>query len=158
MDDPLDGSLFGPGQPCFGCAPDHPHGLRLRFERAGDEVRTRYLPHDAVQGPPGLMHGGLVTTLADELAAWAVIALRGKFGFTGSLSGTFHAPVRLGTEVLGTARILRDRRRLIDVEVELRQSEDTVFRGEFRFVVPDRKGAERLLGSVLPEAWERFSR
>ena len=28
----MDGSIFGPGQPCFGCGPDHPIGMRLAFE------------------------------------------------------------------------------------------------------------------------------
>src|SRR5690349_18693415 len=96
---PLDGRLFGAGQSCFGCAPDHPHGFRLAFERVGDEVTTTFMPLATHQGPPGIMHGGLVGTLADEVAAWAVIALLSKFGFTGSFAGKLVKPVRIGKPV-----------------------------------------------------------
>ncbi|MFT3767835.1 MAG: hypothetical protein QM820_20485 [Minicystis sp.] len=66
METPLDPHLFGSGQPCFGCSPEHPIGLRLAFTRRDDEVVTTFVPGEQYQGPPGLMHGGLVTTLADE--------------------------------------------------------------------------------------------
>lgn len=78
----LDGTLFGAEQPCFGCGPVHPFGFRLAFTEEGDELVTRFTPGPHHQVPPGLMHGGLVFTLADELAAWVVIARFGKFGFT----------------------------------------------------------------------------
>ena len=158
MGEPLDGSLFGPGQPCFGCSPEHPHGLRLRFEKEDDAIVTRFVPGDQHQGPPGIMHGGLVATLADELAAWAIIGLRGKFGFTASFSGKFGKPVRIGVELTGVSRIVADRRRLFDVEVELSQRGETAFSGSFRFVVPDKAGAERMIGRPLPDEWSRFSR
>jgi len=34
----------------------------------------------------------------------------------------------------------------------------TTYTGELRFVLLDEKGAERMLGGPLPEAWKRFSR
>ena len=65
----LDGHLFGADQPCFGCGPNHPWGFHLAFERDGEAVVTRFVPGDRYQGPPGIMHGGLVMTLADEVGA-----------------------------------------------------------------------------------------
>jgi acyl-coenzyme A thioesterase PaaI-like protein len=155
---PLDGHLFGPGQPCFGCGPDHPHGFRLVFEREGDEVVTRFTPHDRYQGPPGIMHGGLVSTLADEVAAWAVIGLMGKFGFTASFDAKLSRAVRIGVPLEGRGRIVADRRRIVDVGVRIAQSGEDAFTGQFRFVLLDQGGAERLLGGPLPEAWKRFCR
>lgn len=154
----LDPAIFGDDSPCFGCNPGHPIGLRLRFEREGDVVRTRYLPEERFQGPPGILHGGLVMTLADELAAWAIIGLRGRFGFTASFEGRLLKPVRVGEEAVGTARIVEDRGRVAKVEVRIAQGEAEVFAGSFSFVVLDEKGAERLLGRPLPEAWKRFAR
>jgi acyl-coenzyme A thioesterase PaaI-like protein len=156
--EPLDGSLFGPGQPCFGCSPDHPHGLRLKFTREGDEVVTRFVPNDLQQGPPGIMHGGLVMTLADEVAAWAILASRGKFGFTTSFEGKLSRAVRVGKEIEARSRISEDKRRVVAVQVTMRQDGEEVFSGTFRFVLLDRGGAERLLGGPLPEAWLRFTR
>jgi acyl-coenzyme A thioesterase PaaI-like protein len=154
----LDPRVFGEESPCFGCGPAHPFGLRLTFAREGDEVVTRTTPGERYQGPPGIMHGGLVTTLADEVAAWALIGLRGKFGFTISMSTRLSRAVRVGREVEGRARIARDLGRLVDVDVRLVQDGEEALRGAFRFAVLDQSGAERLLGERLPEAWKRFCR
>lgn len=154
----LDVNPFGPGQPCFGCSQDHPFGFRLRFDREGDEVLTHFTPDDRYQGPPGIMHGGLVTTLADEVAAWAIIGLLGKFGFTAQLSGKLVKPVRIGVPVEGRARIARETNRVVTSAVRLVQDGADAFTGEFSFVLVDQSGAERLLGGPLPEAWKRFCR
>lgn len=154
----LDGSIFGEGQPCFGCAPDHPIGFRLRFTREGDDVVTRFTPTERYQGPPGIMHGGLVSTLADEVAAWSVITLLGKFGFTGSMEGRFKSPIRIGAEVEARARITRPGSRVVGIEVRLTQNGTEVYDGKFRFVLLDRAGAEKMLDGPLPEAWEKFAR
>jgi acyl-coenzyme A thioesterase PaaI-like protein len=157
-DEPLDGRLFGDDQPCFGCGPRHPHGLRLAFERDGEEVVTRFVPGADRQGPPGIMHGGLVATAADELADWALIAILGKFGFTASFEARYAAPVRIGRVVEGRARIVKNAGRIADVEARLTQDGALAFTGRFRFALFDRGGAERLLGGPLPEEWLRFCR
>lgn len=154
----LDGHMFGSEQPCFGCGPLHPVGFRLAFERDGDEVVTRFTPGPQYQGPPNIMHGGLVMTLADELAAWAIIAGMGKFGFTATVSCKLHGALRIGKEVVGRARIVKNARRIVDVGVSLSQDDKEAFSGEFRFVVLDRAGAEKMLGGPLPESWQRFAR
>lgn len=154
----LDGSLFGPGQPCFGCAPDHPIGFRLAFTREGDEVVTSFMPTERYQGPPGIMHGGLVGTLADEIGAWTIIGLLHKFGFTAQMSGKLHRPARIGVPIEGRGRIAKEGARVVDETVSLRQEGTVVYTGELRFVLLDEKGAERMLGGPLPEEWRRFSR
>ncbi len=157
--EPLDPLIFGEEQPCFGCGPHHPTGFRLRFSRVGDdEVTTTFVPGEGHQGPPGIMHGGLVTTLADELAAWAIVGLLGKFGFTASLQCRFVKPIRVGIPVEGRARIQRNGTRIIVVELTLEQEGAKAYTGEFTFAVFDRAGAERLLQQKLPEDWGRFTR
>lgn len=158
LEGPLDGSLFGQDQPCFGCSPAHPIGFRLKFERQADEVLTRFTPGDRHQGPPGVMHGGLVMTLVDELAAWAILVFREKFGFTSHFDGRLKAPVRVGQEVVGRARLTRDTPRVVKVAVTLSQGDQPAFEGELTFVILDRGGAEKLMGGPMPESWLRFSR
>lgn len=158
MTEELDGTLFGPDQPCFGCAPDHPIGFRLTLRREDDAVTTRFTPGARYQGPPGIMHGGLVATLADEIGAWTVIALESRFGFTAEMSGRLIQPIRIGVEVVGRGRISKPGSRVLGVEVELEQSGERAYTGALKFVVLDRAGAERMLGTDLPEAWSRFAR
>ena len=158
MHERLDGHLFGAGQPCFGCAPDHPTGFRLSFTREGEEMVTRFTPSARFQGPPGLMHGGLVATLADEVAAWAIIGLLGKFGFTASFTAKLSGPVRIDVPLEGRSRITVDKSRIVDVAVRIAQDGKDTFSGDFKFVILDKSGAERLLGGPLPEAWQKFCR
>jgi acyl-coenzyme A thioesterase PaaI-like protein len=158
MAEPLDGNLFGPEQTCFGCAPHHPIGFHLKFERDGDEVVTRMTPGDRYEGAPGIMHGGLVATLADELAAWACIAITGKFGFTVSFDARYQLPVRTSKEIEGRARILKSAGRFADVEAKLLQDGRACFTSEFRFVFLNKAGAEKMLRRELPEDWNRFTR
>lgn len=154
----LDGHLFGAGQPCFGCGPDHPFGFRLRFARDGDDIVTHFTPDARYQGPPGIMHGGLVSTLADEVGAWALIGLLERFGFTAAFDARLLGPVRIDVPVEARSRIVKDGRRLVDVAVTIRQSDAEVYRSSLRFAVLDRKGAEKMLGRALPEEWLRYCR
>lgn len=155
---PLDGSVFGPESACYGCGPTHATGFRLSFDRQDDGVVTHFTPEDHQQGPPGIMHGGLVMTLADEIAAWAVIEHTGHFGFTGAIDARLKLPVRIGVETVGRARVTRNLRRLAEVEVEIDQGGRRCFEGKLRFVMLDEKAAEELLGQELPAAWRRFGR
>ncbi len=154
----LDPHVFGAGQPCFGCSPDHPIGFHLRFAKGDDFIETRFIPGESYQGPPGIMHGGLVMTLGDEIGAWAIIGLLGKFGFTGSFSGKLKKPVRIGEEVVGRGKIARESSRIVVAAVELDQGGARCFEGEYTFVLVDEAGAEKLLGRPLPEVWKKFAR
>lgn len=154
----LDPLVFGESQPCFGCAQDHPIGFRLRFSRDEDSVLTRFTPGMQYQGPPGVMHGGLVTTLGDEIAAWTVLGLTGKFGFTGKLSAKLKKPVKIDTEVLGRGRTTRVTSRIVDVHVTMQQEGVEVFAGDFTFALLDRAAAEKLLGESISDRWARMAR
>ncbi len=158
VDGPLDRHLFGAGQPCFGCSPDHPHGFHLEFCRRGDVVTTEFTPRAEHQGPPGLMHGGLVMTLADELGAWTLIGLLGKFGFTAELRAKLQKPVRVGTRVHGSGRIAKAGSRVVKVVVSLEQAGELAVSADIDFVLVDASGAARLLGRPLPDAWKQFCR
>lgn len=155
---PLDGTLFGEGQPCFGCSPDHPAGFHLRFVAEGDDVVTRMVPEKHHQGPLGLMHGGLISTLADEAAAWAVLATTGKFGFTTHFEAKLSKGVRVGQEVEARARVTKNSSRVVKATVEIKQNGELCFTGDFTFVLLDRGAAEKLMGAALPEQWARFCR
>jgi acyl-coenzyme A thioesterase PaaI-like protein len=154
----LDGTLFGPSNRCFACGPNHPTGLRLGFHVEGEEVVTRFTPIESHQGAPGMMHGGLITTVADEVGCWALIALKGKFGFTGTMSSRFPRAVRTGQELEGRSRITGGNARIMQVDVRLLQGGVECFSSAMSFIVMDQGGAEKMLGGPLPEAWKTFFR
>ena len=101
VDDPQVGErwyspVYGPGNPVAPpmVADQTPDG------RAEGRV-TLGKPHE---GPPGLVHGGVVATLLDHVLARAVRAA-GRGGLTATLSVTYRRPVPLGVALLATAEL-----------------------------------------------------
>lgn len=104
------------------------------------------------------MHGGLVSTLADEAAAWAVLAGTGKFGFTTSFEAKLSRGVRVHVETTVRARLTKVSTRIVKAQVEIEQQAERCFTGDFTFALLDRAAAEKLMGAPIPEAWVRFCR
>src|SRR5262249_20775572 len=66
-----------PTNRCFGCSPDNPHGLGLRFFETDAGVEIDYTAPDRVEGAPGIVHGGVQATILDEAFCVTVHAKRG---------------------------------------------------------------------------------
>jgi uncharacterized protein (TIGR00369 family) len=85
---------------CFGCSPNNPYGLQLRFRRAAQGCDAVCIVPDRLCGFDGLVHGGIIATLLDEAAAWAVIAHLGRLGLTREMTTRFLRPVPTNTEII----------------------------------------------------------
>jgi uncharacterized protein (TIGR00369 family) len=77
---------------CFGCDPENPAGLQLRFRVEGDLVWSEWTPRELLEGYPGVIHGGIQATLADEIGGWFLHAARGTAGMTRDLQISYHNP------------------------------------------------------------------
>ncbi|MFW5849946.1 MAG: PaaI family thioesterase [Spirochaetota bacterium] len=110
---------------CFGCAPDNPIGLRLSFRRSGDSVSATWEPRSDLEGYPGVVHGGIQATLADELGGWYVYAVIGTAGVTRDLSIKYERPARIdeGPFTIVARGIERSEKSAI-IEVEIRNAEE----------------------------------
>lgn len=149
MAEPLDPNTFGEDQLCFACGPKNSIGLNLTFERDGQWVTTRWTPTVGYEGPPGIFHGGLQATVADDLAGWAIMALTGHMGFTTRLEARYHSPVRIGQEAVGRARIAKDLTRFVEVDTVLEQQGVTCFSASVTYAIPTVRTAERILGQKV---------
>ena len=69
-----------PRNPCIGCGPEHPTGLRLAFRREGDIVTTSFAASGRFQGWPERLHSGILYLAMLETANWTVYGLRGRVG------------------------------------------------------------------------------
>lgn len=156
MGEPLDPYSFGAEQACFGCGPHNALGLKLRFEKSADEVWTTFVPPPGYEGPPGILHGGLQATLIDEVAAWTVVGLKARMGFTFSLNVRLSRPVRLGEPVVARGRIIAETERSVTVKASLEQGGRKCVTGQVVMSLLDQATAERALGQPLPHAWLRF--
>jgi acyl-coenzyme A thioesterase PaaI-like protein len=116
---------------CFGCGRLNPHGLRLAFFRldGGDGVWAPFTPERHHEGYAGLVHGGIVSTLLDEVMAWSLYA-REVWAVTARMSVTFRRPLQVGVAVRLTGRLVADRGRLLEVTGDVRRAVDGVLLAE----------------------------
>ena len=81
---------------CFACGPHNPHGLHLTDFRLEDE---QYICHFTAQrhhqGWMGLVHGGIVATLLDEIMT-RMLWEQGIDAVTGELTVRYRQPAATG--------------------------------------------------------------
>jgi len=124
---------------CFACGPDNAIGLRLRFEKAGEEgVRARTVLRDDFQGWKGIAHGGVALALLDEAMAHAAGAA-GYRGLTASMKARFRKAVPLGVALEVEGRVKWTRRNVLELEARVTDPSGTILvEGEGRFVAQGR--------------------
>lgn len=89
---------------CFVCGMENPNGLHLKFyETAPDEVSADYTVPQHFQGYPGVVHGGVVAAMLDEVTGRTHMGdyeeLEGnppRFMFTARLDVRYHKNVPIG--------------------------------------------------------------
>jgi acyl-coenzyme A thioesterase PaaI-like protein len=100
---------------CFACGENNPIGLKLKFREEEGSMRTEFVPREVHQGYPGLMHGGLASTILDEAMSRAINVL-GIIAVTARLEVRFRLGVPLNTPLQAEGRIIRRKGPLIDTE------------------------------------------
>jgi acyl-coenzyme A thioesterase PaaI-like protein len=110
---------------CFGCGRNNPIGLKLKFTRDGDSIRTEFTPDKTHQGWPGLLHGGILGTLLDETMSNIAYAT-GNTCLTASISIRIKQPVKVEIPLVITAWIIRQNTRLIETESRVCLKDGTV--------------------------------
>lgn len=89
---------------CFVCGQSHPWGLRARFNALpSGQVQTLFVPDQIHAGYEGMVHGGIISALFDELLGWAVVMQTGRMCFTAELTVRYIKPIRLGAQYVATA-------------------------------------------------------
>jgi len=153
----LDPLLFGPDQRCFGCGPHNKVGMRLRFRREGESVHTTFTAKDGWEGPPGILHGGLQATLADEIGAWTVVGMRNRFGLTTSMKLRYYRPARTSLPIEASGTIISESEAMVMVKVVLRQEDKRILSGTISYHLPTVEVAERIFGMELPPRWRALA-
>ena len=111
---------------CFVCGIENPIGLKLKFY-TDDEGRciARFRPKPEHQGYPGHLHGGIISTLLDEVMG-RVLLHQEVWAITGRLEVRFGNPVPLDQELTIIGELTRSRSTAYEARGEIRLPDDTV--------------------------------
>ena len=98
---------------CFVCGRENPYGLQLKFyETQPGQVVVEYTVPEQYQGYPGVVHGGIVAAMLDEVTGRAHMGGDPpRFMFTARLEIRYHKNVPIGEplKIVGYAGKSRER-------------------------------------------------
>lgn len=107
---------------CMVCGLENRSGLHARFyELENGEICGSFVPQADHQGYPGRLHGGVASSLLDEVIARAANVLEPDiWAVTVELNVRYRRPVPIDRAVKAVGRLTRNSRRLFEGTGEIR--------------------------------------
>ncbi|MGE4403720.1 MAG: PaaI family thioesterase [Desulfobulbus sp.] len=141
----------------FGCGEENPFGLKMQFLTDNERVYSQVKVPSAMAGWDQAVHGGIISTIMDEIMGRAVIYLLQKIAVTKSITVDFIKPLCVGRELTAVSSIqgIQSEREVL-VTGEIYSDEDTLCakaNGKFATMSPE--SAVRL-GVMSSEYMEGF--
>jgi uncharacterized protein (TIGR00369 family) len=130
---------------CFCCGADNEKGLHLAitYPEPGSAETTLVVP-DWFSGWRDMTHGGLLSTILDEIMAHACIGMGGPAdaAVTAEMTVRFVQPVQTGCRIRATGRVTEVRGRIVRTEGQLFGADgEPAATSTARFVVATKKPA-----------------
>lgn len=91
---------------CFGCSPVNPSGLQMNFSADRDTVISQVTIPDHLCGWSNIAHGGVLTTILDEIMSWAALHFIKRITMTKSMNMEFIKPVYIRTPLKAEGKVL----------------------------------------------------
>jgi acyl-coenzyme A thioesterase PaaI-like protein len=123
---------------CFVCGRDNPRGLRIKVKYFPDEMaaETQLALAKEYQGWADVIHGGILSTLLDEMMAHAVWRFAGA-GVTLSMEVRFHHPLKPdeAIRVRGVLAPGNSRRRTAEAQITRESDSRMIATAKSRFLL-----------------------
>jgi acyl-coenzyme A thioesterase PaaI-like protein len=123
---------------CFVCGKDNPQGLKIKVKYFPEELaaETRLALPREYQGWADVIHGGILSTLLDEMMAHAVWHFAGP-GVTLSMEVRFHHPLKPEEAILvrGVLAPGNSRRRIAEAEITRTSDNRRIASAKSRFLL-----------------------
>jgi acyl-coenzyme A thioesterase PaaI-like protein len=103
---------------CFACGTLNAGGLGLALHVEPGRSWTELALDRRFEGWEGMIHGGILCTILDEVMAWALVG-EDNWGVTARMSVEFRRPIEVGTPIRAEGWITRSRRRIVDTAARI---------------------------------------
>ncbi|EFK05920.1 thioesterase family protein [delta proteobacterium NaphS2] len=148
------------GHHCFACGTDNPIGLNMQFYHRGDMVCSDITLGKNHEGWENMVHGGIISTLLDEVMSWTVLYFKRTFLVTRKMNIKYIRPVPLDVPLTARGKILNETDNAkIDVRGEIVDSENKLFvRSRAEFIMLDEKRLTSVSKGMKQEMMDMFDR
>jgi acyl-coenzyme A thioesterase PaaI-like protein len=111
---------------CFACGSQNPVGLHLQFTLDGEGgLRSEYTPDARYQGYAGIVHGGFIGLLLDEVIANLPWRKEHQGVVTAEILLKLHRPAKINEKLLLRAFYAKPNRgRLVEIQGEARDTQN----------------------------------
>ncbi|MBI5098340.1 MAG: PaaI family thioesterase [Nitrospirae bacterium] len=99
---------------CFVCGKKNPIGLKLDFSFDGKTITTEFVPQKEHQGYFNIVHGGIISTLLDEVMVKLAIEM-GMPAVTAHMNIRLRKALNVGEKITVQAEILKDTKKILEV-------------------------------------------
>jgi acyl-coenzyme A thioesterase PaaI-like protein len=96
---------------CFACGELSEIGLHLQLRLTPGKCTTELVLPRRFEGWEGIIHGGILCTILDEVMAWSLVE-RDNWGVTARMSVEFRRPAMVDRRVYAEGWMIEDRRRI----------------------------------------------
>lgn len=100
---------FLPDNACFVCGPANDAGLHLEFTQNGENYETTFTPPRIYQGYAGILHGGIMATVLDEVMARFAWVMAGPAA-TAKMTVRYRNPAPVGVPITFRSWVTATRR------------------------------------------------
>jgi acyl-coenzyme A thioesterase PaaI-like protein len=130
------------GHDCFACGTANPIGLKLHFYRRDGAICTDITLGKYYVGWQNMAHGGIISTILDEVMSWTLIYHKRSFFVTRKMGLKFIKPVMVGVPLTAKGRLREEENgRTVKIIAELFDDEGKILArstGEFVLLSKER--------------------
>jgi len=110
---------------CFVCGDKNPSGLNVEFYLKDGKAVGEYTVQDHFQGYKNILHGGILSTLLDEVMIKSILA-QDILTVTCEIKVRFKKPVKIGQRLFLEGKPTGDRGKILLAEGEIRDEDGEV--------------------------------
>ena len=111
----------------YGTGPDNPKGLQLSYQVEGKKLILDKSFEDYFMGPPGYLHGGVISAVCDDIMGGVVfMAYDGTYYYSARITVHFLQPVALARPIRAESWLVRQEGRKCYAESIILDCENTI--------------------------------
>jgi len=144
---------------CFVCGVENHHGLKISFyiESAGKVIAKTTVP-DHFQSYPGIVHGGIITAMLDEVSGRTIMdeATKTRWMVTASINVRFRRPVPVETPLTLVGILKEDSGRMAKVHGEIRDENDVLLAESEALMAAVPESVQESMDNLPKEWWQVY--